>query len=210
MTQAFLNFSLKELATHLGVLLPSSDECFPLLTLPSSDIKVESWHPVITADRPEELQIFQWGFVLFWMPGSNIANRTINAAVETIFTKPAFKEAATNRRCLIPISGFWEFGIEDGKRMKCKIESKDSQLLYVAGIWEQFPLPSGDPIFAFLPLTHLSNQFMNKYNPRMPFVLSLSYEKLWLDLEYDTEDLLEIIEPINNDLLVSKDFVILE
>lgn len=207
MTQAFLNLSLEELAIYLGVSLPLSNENIPLVALPNDDTKVESWYPVITADRPKELQFFQWGFVLFWMPGSSIANRAINAAVETIFTKPAFKEAANKCRCLIPISGFWEFGVENGIRVRYRIEPKDSQILFVAGIWEQFPTPDGNwnSINAFLSLTHESNNFMKRFNKRMPFILSSSYERLWLNLEYETGDLLEIMEPVDNEILTSND-----
>ena len=152
MTEAFLNKSLEEIKKRFNI-SQETVENTSLIAFPNQHIKVESWHPVLTVDLPSSFQIFQWGFILFWMPGSNLANRTINAAVETAFDKPAFQKAITSRRCIIPVDGFYEHRLENGQRKKYRIARKDNQTFAVAGIWEQFPDPKGVSFNAFLPLT---------------------------------------------------------
>lgn len=199
MTRGFLNQALNELQNQRGTSLPENQNNLSLLNLPNDNIKVESFHPVITARSPNEFQIFQWGFVLFWMDGSNVANYSINAAIETVFEKPAFQEAVKHRRCIIPFSGFYESRIEGNEVKKYLIERKDKEVFFVAGIWDQFREPGGNLINSFLPLTYEANEFIAPYNKRMPFVLYPEFEDLWLDKSYNTESLLEMIEPIYTD-----------
>ena len=170
------------------------------LSIPCQKMGVADWTPVIISDSPERFQLFQWGFVLFWMEGSNLANRTINADVKTVWDKPAFQEAIKKRRCLIPIDGFYEWQFAGGKRKEYLITRKDREIFGVAGIWEQFADPAGKSINCFLPLVHESNEFLSKFGRSMPFVLYPEYEALWLDNNYETADLLEIISPVYHDL----------
>jgi len=59
--------------------------------LPSYNIAPTHWHPVITNDQPQQLQLFRWGLIPSWAKDSTIASRLINARIETITEKPAFK-----------------------------------------------------------------------------------------------------------------------
>mgnify|MGYP002624054369 CR=1 FL=1 len=169
--------------------------------LPNDNIGVSKWHLVLTNDKPNQFQLFQWGFILFWMEGSAIANRTINAGVETIFEKPAFKEAAFKRRCLIPFDGFFEYKQENGVENQFNISRKDGNIFCVAGIWEQFISSAGKDIPAFLPLTHEANEIIQPYNSRMPFILQPGYESLWLNSDIPANEIVESIEPFPSELL---------
>src|SRR5512139_3295380 len=62
-------------------------------------------------DRPAErqLRVVTWGLVPFWAKDPAIGNRLINARVETVAEKPAFRKAFASRRCLVPADGFYEW-----------------------------------------------------------------------------------------------------
>lgn len=167
----------------------------------NKEISVGDRRPVLTNHTPRKFQLFQWGFILFWMEGSNLANRTINADIKTVWTKPAFQEAIRKRRCLIPIDGFYEQRLANGKRKEYLITRKDREIFCVAGIWEQFADPAGKSIHCFLPLVHDANEFLSKFSRTMPFILYPEYEMLWLDNNNETADLLEIIPPVYHDVL---------
>jgi putative SOS response-associated peptidase YedK len=56
-----------------------------------------------------ELSLLRWGLIPSWAKDSSIGAQTINARSETAATKPAFRDPLTNRRCLIPADGFYEW-----------------------------------------------------------------------------------------------------
>ncbi len=48
-----------------------------------------------------ELVRLRWGLIPFWAKDEKIGYKTINARVETVAEKPAFRAAFRKRRCLI-------------------------------------------------------------------------------------------------------------
>ena len=53
----------------------------------------------------------RWGLVPFWWskPLKELRLATFNARVETVTTKPFFREPFKNKRCLMPVSGYYEW-----------------------------------------------------------------------------------------------------
>src|SRR3954471_14017454 len=56
-----------------------------------------------------ELRAVGWGRVPWWAKAPTIGNRLLNARVESLADKPAFKKAARSRRCLVPADGWYEW-----------------------------------------------------------------------------------------------------
>src|SRR5215203_6934740 len=50
-----------------------------------------------------------WGLVPSWAKDASIGSRLINARLETVADKPAFRRAFQLRRCLLPADGFYEW-----------------------------------------------------------------------------------------------------
>ncbi len=56
------------------------------------------------------LSMLRWGLVPSWAKEPSIGAKLINARLETVSTKPAFRAAwKTGRRCLIPADAFYEW-----------------------------------------------------------------------------------------------------
>ncbi len=55
------------------------------------------------------LRLARWGLVPGWAKDPSVGSRMINARVETVTTKPAFRRAAASRRCLVPAEGYYEW-----------------------------------------------------------------------------------------------------
>jgi putative SOS response-associated peptidase YedK len=53
----------------------------------------------------------RWGLVPWWWskPLKKLRMATFNARAETVETKPVFRDAFKRSRCLIPISGYYEW-----------------------------------------------------------------------------------------------------
>ena len=74
--------------------------------------------PVVRYDPNEHqrsLDVMRWGLIPYWAKDIKIGFSTINARAEEIDTKPAFREAFGQRRCLVPLDNFYEWA-EDPDR----------------------------------------------------------------------------------------------
>src|SRR5688572_29528496 len=63
-------------------------------------------------DTPEvrrRLSPLVWGLVPSWAKDPSIGSRMINARLETVAEKPAFRRAFSARRCLLPADGYYEW-----------------------------------------------------------------------------------------------------
>ncbi len=61
------------------------------------------------ADAVRALRLARWGLVPGWAKDPSVGSRMINARVETLTDKPAFRRAAAARRCLVPAEGYYEW-----------------------------------------------------------------------------------------------------
>ena len=90
--------------------------------------------------RNEESNIvvdpMQWGLVPSWSKDPSVGSKLINARSETITEKPSFRQSVPSRRCIIPMSGFYEWDRTDPKRkVPYFVTREDGCVMLVAGIW---------------------------------------------------------------------------
>ena len=96
-------------------------------------------------DEPprRRLQVVRWGLVPSWAKDPSIGNRMINARMETVAEKPAFRRAFAKRRCLLPADGYFEwYGEVKGKKQPFFIRPADGGVLAMAGLYELWRDPS--------------------------------------------------------------------
>jgi putative SOS response-associated peptidase YedK len=143
-----------------------------------------------------------WGLIPGWIKGETEADRirfkTLNARSETVFEKPSFRHAVRENRCLIPVSGFFEFREVNDRKYPYHIRMKDGRIFSLAGIFEDWDDPSGRVIRTFSIVTAEANPLMAKIHNtkmRMPVILSLRDEGRWIDPLTDTDDLKEMMAP---------------
>ena len=65
--------------------------------------------PVITNDQLDKVNFLKWGLVPYWAKDESIGNKMINARIETITDKPAYKQAINKRRCMVITDGYYEW-----------------------------------------------------------------------------------------------------
>ena len=83
----------------------------------------------------QELANVCWGLVPAWAKDTKAAARSIYARAETVASKPAFRTAFKERRCLIPADGFYELTTEDGAKQPHHICGRDGGPFSFAGLW---------------------------------------------------------------------------
>ena len=123
--------------------------------------------------------MYQWGLIPFW---AKEPNPMINARAETAPEKPSFRQAFRKKRCLIPTSGFYEWGKEDGLKQPYFIRLKDESPMAFAGLWDEWRSSEGEIRRTCAILTVAANSLMQSIHHRMPVILSPASGSMWLDL----------------------------
>ena len=154
---------------------------------PRWNIAPTQYVPVVRVDREGRrvLRMLRWGLVPFWSRDESIGNRMINARAETLSRNAAFREAFEQRRCLIPVSGFYEWRREGRVRTPWFIESADGEPFALAGLWARWrPRGSGassEPLDSCTIITTDSNALVAPIHDRMPVILPPEAFAAWLD-----------------------------
>lgn len=147
----------------------------------------------------------RWGLIPSWSKDESIGARTINARADTVATKPAFRSAFRRQRCIVPVSGFyeWKAAGESGRKQPFYIRPRASGALALAGLWEMWePKDGRDPIESFTIITTDANDTMRPLHDRMPVILAPSDWGRWLDpSNQDTEALGALLVPAPADAL---------
>ena len=78
----------------------------------------------------------RWQLVPNWEPVFNTKLSTINAKSETVFDSPVFGELVTRQRCIVPISGFYEWKTEGQQKRPFKVHLQNNAIMSLAGIWD--------------------------------------------------------------------------
>jgi putative SOS response-associated peptidase YedK len=170
--------------------------------LPNYNVAPTHTMPVITNEDPDHFRPLRWGLIPFWAKDHKIGYKMINARVETILEKPAFRNAVKSRRCLVPFDGFYEWKKESGGKTPFYIRRKDQQLFSIAGLWEKWTDPSsGEDVFSFTLITQKPNETMAAIHDRMPALLQPDQEASWIDMGVGQEEAVAMIEPYPDDWL---------
>ncbi len=153
--------------------------------------------PVITNLEPKRLSFFKWGLVPYWAADPKVGNRLINARAETLLDKPSFRSAVKQRRCLIPVNGFYEWRRKGTGKQPYYITLDNRKLFVLAGLWEVWQDSSGKILKTFAIITVPPNKFMQTIHNRMPAILALDNERLWLQETFN-KDLLTLLQPYSH------------
>lgn len=157
--------------------------------------------PIITHEN--EIQVYTWGLVPFWIKAkgnretdrkeaveraNSIRKRTYNARAETLFELPSFRTPIRHNRCIIPSTGYFEYHHQpDGTTTPYYIYLKNEPVFSMAGIFDSWLNPqTGKEEYTFSMITTEANDLTGEIhnggkNPhRMPLILPREKEETWL------------------------------
>ena len=138
----------------------------------------------VMQDGTRRLTSMRWGFLPHWYKAPNDGPLLINARAETIAEKPAFRAACRARRCLVPISGFYEWTKDpEGKRWPWYIHGAST--LALAGVWQDWISPEApdETVRTCALVTVGANETMSQVHHRMQVVVAPENRGLWLGEE---------------------------
>ena len=168
-------------------------------------------HPdlfIYTMQDPYFPTVATWGLIPPWAKDeahkNKLWNSTLNARGETIFEKASFKSAAVNKRCIIPVDGFYEYHHFNDRAFPFYIHPQDDEPLYFAGLYSEWKKDNSPATWTtFTIVTCKGNNLMShihnspKFNePRMPLILNEDQIEIWLGKQADMMEVLERLEQL--------------
>src|SRR4051794_23692467 len=125
-----------------------------------------------TGGGHRELRTVRWGLVPSWAKDASVGNRLLNARVESLTEKPAFRTAARSRRCLVPADGWYEWAkrLDSPAKQPYFVTPRDGSVLAFAGLWEVWGR-GDDRLYTCTVVTAPAVAELSEIHPRMPLVL---------------------------------------
>src|SRR3954463_3986607 len=156
-----------------------------------------------------QLRVLSWGLVPFWAKDPKIGNRMINARMETVAEKPAFRRAFERRRAILPAGGYYGWYATEEltkagrpRKQPFFIRPRDGSILAMAGLYELWRDPTradDDPQrwrWTCTVITTDAEDELGRIHDRMPLMLTPDRYDAWLDPDNrDHDALLDLLQP---------------
>lgn len=117
-----------------------------------------------------------WGFLV--QIDGEASRRVINARIETVQTRPLFRDAYEQRRCILPASGFYEWTSSQTHGVKHPSwihPANRAEIFHLAGIWRE----NGSDLEVVI-LTEAASPPILSIHHRMPVFIAPEAIDRWL------------------------------
>jgi len=155
-------------------------------------------------DTPEVITQTQmrWGLIPPWAKDGQFKRPLINARSETVREKPSFRHLVNANRCLVPVTGFYEWKREGKSKRPFYIFPTTGNAMFFGGLYQLNS--AGNPELTLL--TTAANDSMSAVHDRMPVIIEPADAMQWLspsDGDSQSEkDLIDtLMQPAGNDVL---------
>jgi putative SOS response-associated peptidase YedK len=156
-----------------------------------------------TQDGLSELRKARWGLVPTWWKQAELPRLTFNARSEEAASKPMWRQAHRQSRCLIPAEGWYEWQETEvvdrssGEVRKVKqpyfIHRAEEPVFAFAGLVSWWSRPDTDPLVSCALLTKAAAPALEYIHPRMPVVLRAEDLDRWLDPQLSADVVAEAV-----------------
>jgi putative SOS response-associated peptidase YedK len=142
------------------------------------------------------LSMLRWGLIPSWSKDEKIASRLINARAETVASMPAFRSAFNAKRCLIPVSGFYEWTGPPKQRQPYHIVKTAQPVYCLAGLWETWrpkDQTGAETVETFTIITTEAVAPVRVLHTRMPVIIAPEDFGRWLTVDTPAPELQTIL-----------------
>jgi putative SOS response-associated peptidase YedK len=153
--------------------------------------------PVLRLHSGErQFDVMRWQLIPATEPAFTTKLSTINARSESVFESRLYRDLVARQRCIVPLSGFYEWKTEGQTKRPFKIHLQNNAIMSVAGIWDTWRPGTPRERQSFSIMTTEANRFMREIHDRMPVILDSSVLEDWLNPEiHEREILQELLHP---------------
>jgi len=133
---------------------------------PSQDSPV-----VFNGDNGRQIAMMSWGIL-------SGERNVINIRQETLEQKKSFQDLMSGRRCLIPVTAFYEWKSTKVGKVPYLFYQRQMVTFSLAGLWNRNAIGSQNE---FAVLTTKAQGEVSRVHNRMPLIIPIESEALWLD-----------------------------
>ena len=153
--------------------------------LPTWNAAPSQWLPTVVEEESGDRvgRLMQWGLLPRWRRDGQPGVAPINARAETVLEKPMFKNLVARRRCLVPISGFYEWQTTGGRKQPFYVTARDGEMWALAGLYDEREGVAGEPLASYTVITTAANPLLRPLHDRMPVILPREAEEEWVSLD---------------------------
>lgn len=145
--------------------------------------------------QKRELVALYWGLIPHWSKDRSIGAKLFNARSETVVEKPSFRDAFRQRRCIVPADCFFEWKKVGKLKTPICVQSRQSEPLALAGLWESWQDPNNGIVESCTILTTTPSELLKPIHNRMPVILSRNGWQEWLTQSSDLTHLHKLCVP---------------
>jgi putative SOS response-associated peptidase YedK len=160
-------------------------------------------------DGERRFDTMHWQLIPRWEKTFGTKLSTINAKSETVFESRMYRGLVVRQRCIVPLSGFFEWKKDGARKRPFKIFLQNNSIMSVAGIWDTWKPGTPEERGSFTILTTEANSFMREIHDRMPVILDASGSadlEEWLDPEIHEQDALQkLMKPCPSEWLAASE-----
>ena len=150
---------------------------------------------VVNKGAGNEAKMMRWGLIPLWANEPSVGNRMINAKAESVAEKPSFRQAFRKRRCLVIADGFYEWQKVPGGKTPIRMIVGGGEPFGFAGLWETWQSQEKEFVHSCTIITTTPNELTATIHNRMPVILPMEAEALWLSQDTDSAVLKSLLVP---------------
>ena len=147
---------------------------------------------VIRDETDWDLLDMRWWLIPNWAKEVSTKYSLFNAKSETLAKSSAFREPFKKRRCIVPVSGYYEWKKEGIIKVPYYIEPREEAGFAFAGLWDRWQ-GSEQIIDSCTIITAAAPGSMKAIHNRIPVHLSKEQVKRWVDPEASPEALMKLM-----------------
>ena len=162
-------------------------------------------HPRLPVITDDEMTLKEWGLIPEWTSdrgkADELQNMTLNAMGETIFEKPSFRHNILSHRCLLPVSGFYEWREFKNTKYPYFIHPDSKPGFLLGAVYDSWTDPlTNETADTFSIVTTAANpllEMIHNVKKRMPLILDYEAADRWLNPATSPEELRTLIRPFD-------------
>ena len=179
--------SAAEIASLFDAVVTAVDVPANFNLAPTSNI-----YAIVRRGAQSYVENFSWGLVPTWAKDRSRAASLINARCETVTEKPSFRGLVKSRRCVIPLTGYYEWKpVAESAGAGARIIKQpyyftpvDSPIFAAAGLWTTWREPESaadaPELHTCVLITTEANETVAAVHNRMPVLLNEAGVSAWL------------------------------
>ena len=138
----------------------------------------------------------RWWLTPNWAKEISTKYSMFNARAETIEKSSAFKMPFRRRRCVVPVSGFYEWQRTEDQKQPHYVKPAENGAMMLAGLWDEWHNPEDDQVLtSFTIVTCDAADPIKFLHHRQPVMMRTNDIATWLNRDTDTETLHSLVKP---------------